>query len=42
MTWQKGTVCGLEAKVMRISFSGELSYEINVGANYGEYLWENY
>jgi len=25
---------------MRISFTGELSYEINIQANYGQYVWE--
>lgn len=40
MDWREGTVAGLPARVMRISFSGELSYEINVPANYGRYIWE--
>lgn len=40
MEWRPGTVCGLTARIMRISFAGELSYEINVPANYGRYLWE--
>ncbi|HWS34620.1 MAG TPA: 2Fe-2S iron-sulfur cluster-binding protein [Actinoplanes sp.] len=30
MTWRDTTVAGLEARVCRISFSGELAYEINV------------
>ena len=25
---------------MRISFTGELSYEINIQANYGESVWK--
>ncbi|SDT46487.1 2Fe-2S iron-sulfur cluster-binding protein [Actinoplanes derwentensis] len=30
MTWRDTTVAGIEARVCRISFSGELAYEINV------------
>ena len=40
MDWKQGTVCGIAARIMRISFSGELAYEINVQANYGSYIWE--
>ncbi|WP_293762904.1 sarcosine oxidase subunit alpha family protein [uncultured Aquitalea sp.] len=40
MDWRPGTVAGLPARVFRISFSGELAYEINVDANYGRYIWE--
>ena len=35
-----GTVAGLPARVFRVSFVGELSYEINVNANYGRHVWE--
>src|SRR5207244_11871362 len=38
MDWREGTVAGLPAKVFRISFSGELAYEINVDASYGHYM----
>jgi sarcosine oxidase subunit alpha len=31
---------GVPARVFRISFSGELAYEINVPAGYGEATWE--
>jgi len=34
-----GRVAGIPARVFRISFSGELSYEINVPADRGEELW---
>lgn len=34
------TIAGIEARVYRISFSGELSYEINVPADYGRATWE--
>ncbi|NWK78378.1 sarcosine oxidase subunit alpha family protein [Aquitalea sp. LB_tupeE] len=40
MDGRTGTVAGLPARVFRISFSGELAYEINVDANYGRYMWE--
>jgi len=40
MQWRPGTVAGIPARIMRISFSGELAFEINVQANYGRYIWE--
>ncbi|MDP9870104.1 MULTISPECIES: 2Fe-2S iron-sulfur cluster-binding protein [Streptosporangium] len=40
MTWREGRVAGVAARVCRISFSGELAYEINVGAWDGPALWE--
>jgi sarcosine oxidase, subunit alpha len=39
MGFREGTVGGIPARVFRISFTGELSYEINVPANYGMALW---
>ena len=40
MDWRDGTVAGVPARVFRISFSGELAYEINVDASYGNGVWE--
>ncbi len=40
MDWREGTVAGVKARVFRISFTGELSYEINVPAHYGRHIWE--
>ncbi|AWS46222.1 2Fe-2S iron-sulfur cluster-binding protein [Streptosporangium sp. 'caverna'] len=40
MTWRDTRVAGIEARVCRISFSGELAYEINVSAWDGLALWE--
>ncbi len=40
MDWREGTVAGVPARVFRISFTGELSYEINVQANYARHVWE--
>ena len=34
------TIAGIPARVFRISFSGELAYEINVPADYGRAFWE--
>lgn len=41
MSCRSGTVGGISARVFRISFTGELSYEINVPARYGLALWES-
>ncbi|WCN13016.1 sarcosine oxidase subunit alpha family protein [Marinomonas mediterranea] len=40
MDWKKMTIAGVPARVFRISFTGELSYEINVQANYGLHVWK--
>ncbi|MEJ2044042.1 MAG: sarcosine oxidase subunit alpha [Reinekea sp.] len=40
MDWKEMTVAGIPARVFRISFTGELSFEINVQANYGMHVWE--
>ncbi|WP_046732784.1 2Fe-2S iron-sulfur cluster-binding protein [Streptomyces humi] len=40
MSWQDTTVAGVAARVCRISFSGELAYEVNVPAWYGITVWE--
>lgn len=40
MSWQDTTVAGVAARVCRISFSGELAYEINVPAWYGITVWK--
>jgi len=40
MTFADGVLGGLPVRVHRISFSGELSYEIAVPAGYGLELWE--
>ncbi|WP_136682796.1 sarcosine oxidase subunit alpha family protein [Falsirhodobacter xinxiangensis] len=40
MQWQDGTLGGFRARVYRISFSGELSYEIAVPANEGRAFWD--
>ena len=40
MSVRAGTIGGAPARVMRVSFTGELSYEINVPARYGLALWD--
>ncbi|UWQ20513.1 sarcosine oxidase subunit alpha family protein [Jannaschia sp. W003] len=40
MTWGAGTLAGHRVRAFRISFSGELSYEIAVPANEGRALWD--
>ena len=40
MTVREAVVAGVPARVFRISFSGELAYEINVPNWYGHAMWE--
>ncbi len=40
MTFRDSVVAGVDARIFRVSFSGELSYEINVPADYGKDVWE--
>ncbi|MBM3521594.1 MAG: sarcosine oxidase subunit alpha family protein, partial [Alphaproteobacteria bacterium] len=40
MALRLGTVAGMAARVMRVSFTGELSYEINVPARSAAGLWD--
>ena len=40
MSYRDGTVAGVRARIMRISFSGELCYEINVPANVARHAWD--
>ena len=40
MSWRDGEVAGVPARVARVSFTGELAYEINVPAWHGLGMWE--
>ena len=40
MSMREGPVAGVPARIFRISFTGELAFEINVPARYGLYVWE--
>ncbi|MDA7739586.1 sarcosine oxidase subunit alpha family protein [Amylibacter sp.] len=40
MRFSEGTICGIRVRPFRISFSGELSYEIAVPASDGQAFWD--
>ncbi len=40
MSWREGTIAGLPVRVFRVSFSGELAFEINVEAAFATTLWQ--
>jgi sarcosine oxidase subunit alpha len=40
MSMQEGEIAGAPARIFRISFTGELSFEINVPAFWGKHVWE--
>ena len=40
MGYMEGDLFGVKARIFRISFSGELAYELNVESNNGSYMWE--
>ena len=40
MAMAEGQICGCQARVFRISFSGELSFELAVPANCGQGVWD--
>lgn len=40
MSIREGMICGIPARLFRVSFTGELGFEINVPAAYGRALWE--
>ncbi len=40
MEWKEGKIGGFDARAFRISFSGELSYEIAVPASQGRAFWD--
>ena len=40
MSFREGMVAGVPARIMRISFSGELAYEVNVRADRALPVWE--
>ncbi len=40
MSFKNGKIDKIKCRVMRISFTGELSYEINIQANYAKAVWE--
>lgn len=40
MRIRTGQICGIPCRLLRVSFSGELSYEVSVPADFGASLWE--
>ncbi|WP_152048416.1 sarcosine oxidase subunit alpha [Aureimonas psammosilenae] len=36
----EGRICGVPMRLFRVSFTGELGFEVNVPARYGRALWE--
>ena len=40
MSMAEGKVCGVPARVFRMSFTGEAGFEINVPADYGRMVWD--
>ncbi len=40
MAIREGTICGILTRLFRVSFTGELGFEINVPTAYGRALWE--
>ena len=40
MGYKESDLFGVPARIFRISFSGELAYEINVESSYGIFMWE--
>jgi sarcosine oxidase subunit alpha len=40
MSIREGRFCGVPTRLMRVSFTGEAGYEINVPADYGRAVWE--
>jgi len=40
MQWKQAVVAGIPARIFRISFTGDLSFEINVPSHYGLAVWK--
>ena len=40
MSVREGRICGVRCALFRVSFTGELGFEINVPADYGARVWE--
>lgn len=40
MAIREGHICGIPTRLFRVSFTGELGFEINVPSAYGRVLWE--
>ncbi|GLK57265.1 sarcosine oxidase subunit alpha [Methylopila capsulata] len=40
MSVREGAICGAPCRLFRVSFTGDLGFEINVPADYGRAVWE--
>jgi sarcosine oxidase subunit alpha len=40
MSVREGTICGVPTRLFRVSFTGELGFEVNVPAEHGRAVWE--
>ena len=40
MGLQEGSICGVKLRLLRVSFTGELGYELNIPAGYATVIWE--
>jgi sarcosine oxidase subunit alpha len=40
MSVRLGKICGVPTRLFRMSFTGELGFEVNVPADYGQAIWE--
>ena len=40
MSVRAGRICGVPTRLFRVSFTGELGFEVNVGADYAPAVWE--
>jgi sarcosine oxidase subunit alpha len=40
MTWRDSTVAGVPSRLCRVSFHGELSYELHVSSWHGRHVWD--
>jgi sarcosine oxidase subunit alpha len=40
MSLREGKICGVPTRLFRVSFTGELGFEVNVPADFGRAVWE--
>ena len=40
MSMREGRICGVPTRLARVSFTGELGFEVNVPSDYGRAVWE--
>ncbi len=40
MSVREGSICGVPARLFRMSFTGDRGFEVNVPADYGQAVWE--